>query len=336
MIKSSVLNAKKVSFIIAAYNEELYIEECIRSCLEQSYSNIEVCITDDGSTDSTWKILKKTSLDSRVKIHRFNNNKGKVSAFNRSFEMATGSYIAIIGADDVNYLNRVELQLEHIIENNCDLVWGGYEVVDESLNYISNCIAGYSVKDITFENILERSIVPGGVVFSSYKFMKKIFPIPSALHSEDWWIGYKSILMGKVEYLNVPLIRYRQHDFNSFSGMSYSNINELKSIYSSQLVFYNVVKNDLEVASIDLRTKKRILRKINTGVYYRSLFLERSKYKRLIFFLKNIKCLPALSIIPIFKLILLIVFGINFFLKIRNFFGKNYSSIKNSKSGLRE
>ncbi len=48
-----------VSIIIAARNEDNYLDQCILSCIEQTYQNIEICITDDGSTDNTLKLLKK-------------------------------------------------------------------------------------------------------------------------------------------------------------------------------------------------------------------------------------------------------------------------------------
>ena len=82
-----------VSFIIAAYNEESYIEECITSCINQTYSNVEICITDDGSTDNTWNIINKYYSNNpakNLKIDRFHKNKGKIAAFNNSFAMSSG------------------------------------------------------------------------------------------------------------------------------------------------------------------------------------------------------------------------------------------------------
>jgi hypothetical protein len=78
-----------VSFLIAAFNEERFVVACVASCLDQTYTPVEVCVTDDGSTDGTWDILQAAfGQDPRVKLARLEENKGKVHAFNRSFEMA--------------------------------------------------------------------------------------------------------------------------------------------------------------------------------------------------------------------------------------------------------
>jgi len=308
---------KKVSFIIAAYNEDRFIQDCIQSCLDQSYANIEVCVTDDGSTDDTWKILSELSLDNRVVIHRFGDNKGKVFAFNKSFEMATGDFIAILGGDDINYLSRVELQMKHILKSDADLVWGGFKVVDEKLNHISNFLPNYSDRDITLKRILNRNIVSGGTIFSKYEFMAKIFPIPESLNSEDWWLGYKALSIGRVSYLNTPLIRYRQHSHNSSGGFYYNSVDELINIYSKQLNFYEIVNNDLKKYKMGDQDMHSILNLVNAAVHYRHLFLDINFMSRWIYFLKNMKSILSLGLYSVIEVIFLVFFGIKFFVKFK-------------------
>ncbi len=308
---------KKVSFIIAAYNEEDFIQDCVQSCLDQSYANIEVCVTDDGSTDDTWNILSKLSSDNRVVKHRFSSNKGKVFAFNKSFEMATGDFIAILGGDDINYLSRVELQMEHITKSDADLVWGGFEVVGENLNHVSNFLPNYSDKGITLRKILNHNIVSGGTIFSKHEFMTQIFPIPESLNSEDWWIGYKASSIGKLSYLNIPLMKYRQHSCNSSGGFDYHSIDELMVIYSKQLKFYEIVKNDLKKYKVDNQDKRSILNVVNAAIHYRNLFLDANLMNRWGYFLKNIKSVLSLGLYPAIKVIFLVFFGIKFFVKFK-------------------
>lgn len=99
-----------VSILIPAYNTEKYIEQCVRSALNQTLTDIEVIVVNDGSTDSTRNILESLDgSDSRLKIlHQ--ENKGIGAARKRAFEEATGIYIQFVDSDDWiddNYLKSV-------------------------------------------------------------------------------------------------------------------------------------------------------------------------------------------------------------------------------------
>ena len=93
----------KVSIIVPVYNVEHYLEECIKSVIEQTYKNIELILVDDGSTDKSGKICDNySSLDERIiVIHK--NNGGLSSARNVGLEAAQGRYIIFIDSDDYWY-----------------------------------------------------------------------------------------------------------------------------------------------------------------------------------------------------------------------------------------
>lgn len=202
----------KVSFIIAAYNEEEYIEECIDSCLNQSYSNIEVCVVDDGSEDLTSELINKImSRDSRIKFQKFDINKGKVAAFNAAYDMADGDYFAILGADDTSVANRIDASLKCIRDSGANLVYGDYYICDERMNIKSTY---FTSSDINIDNILFNNKIPGGTVFFDKMLANNIFPIPQNLKFEDWWISFVAILVGGVCHMHVPVINYRFHAFN--------------------------------------------------------------------------------------------------------------------------
>jgi glycosyltransferase involved in cell wall biosynthesis/peptidoglycan/xylan/chitin deacetylase (PgdA/CDA1 family) len=89
-----------ISVIIPAYNTERYIEETINSVLQQSYSNIEVIIVDDGSTDNTAGIIKRFLPDTRIQyVHQ--KNSGVSNARNYGFKLSKGKYTAFLDADDL-------------------------------------------------------------------------------------------------------------------------------------------------------------------------------------------------------------------------------------------
>ena len=93
-------NEIKVSFIVPFYNGEKYANECVHSILDQDYSNIEVILVDDESTDGTLSVLKKlASEDKRVRVVQRKNG-GVSAARNTALDLATGDYICLVDQDD--------------------------------------------------------------------------------------------------------------------------------------------------------------------------------------------------------------------------------------------
>ena len=112
----------KVSIIIPVYNVENYLEECLDSVINQTFSDLEIICIDDGSTDNTLNILKSyENIDSRIKVIS-QENKGVGSARNAGIEVATGKYIYFIDSDDYIYLDAIEEMYEQAERNSSDIV----------------------------------------------------------------------------------------------------------------------------------------------------------------------------------------------------------------------
>lgn len=106
-----------VSIIIPAYNVERYIEKCVTTCLMQTYSNIEVIVINDGSTDNTAKILDELgSKNDRLKVTH-TKNAGVSSARNTGLDIATGEWVVFVDGDDYIADNYIEYMLS-LVENN--------------------------------------------------------------------------------------------------------------------------------------------------------------------------------------------------------------------------
>lgn len=108
----------KVSVIIATYNCEKYIKECIESILSQTFKDLEIIICDDASTDNTSEVLNEYSDDSRIRIIRNEKNMFAATARNRCIKIAKGKYVAIQDADDYSALDRLEKQVKFLEENS--------------------------------------------------------------------------------------------------------------------------------------------------------------------------------------------------------------------------
>ena len=119
----------KVSILIPVYNREYLIEETIKSALDQTYTNIEIIVVDNKSTDNTWEVLEKlTALDVRIKIFQNDTNIGPVRNWKRCIDEASGEYAKILWSDDLiapKFLEKTMLFLEN---NEVGFVFTGTEV----------------------------------------------------------------------------------------------------------------------------------------------------------------------------------------------------------------
>ena len=107
----------KISIVIATYNRKSVLMNSIRSVLEQTYSDIEIVVVDDGSTDGTEELFGKNKIDSRVLYVRLDKNSGSTVARNRGIEEASGEYIMVWDSDDILYPHALETIMEAFEKN---------------------------------------------------------------------------------------------------------------------------------------------------------------------------------------------------------------------------
>lgn len=116
----------KVSIIIPVYNCEGYLSACLDSILNQTYESIEIVIIDDGSTDSSGRIISHyKQIDQRI-IHIVQENSGPSAARNKGISESKGTYLVFVDSDDTVETNYVEMLLNEMLASNADLVCCGY------------------------------------------------------------------------------------------------------------------------------------------------------------------------------------------------------------------
>jgi len=111
-----------ITIISAVYNVDEYLDDCIKSILNQTYKNIEVILVDDGSTDKSGEICDKyAKQDNRIKVIHQKNSGRPGAPRNRGIEAATGKYIAFIDSDDMYRENYIETLYKLLIKNDADI-----------------------------------------------------------------------------------------------------------------------------------------------------------------------------------------------------------------------
>lgn len=118
----------KISVLMPVYNGNRYLRESIDSILNQTFTDFELIIIDDGSTDSTWEILSEyADQDQRVRLFKNEENIGLINSLNKGLNLAKGNYIARQDADDVSLPKRFEKQIavldkhQKVILVSCDI-----------------------------------------------------------------------------------------------------------------------------------------------------------------------------------------------------------------------
>ena len=122
-----------VSIVIPMYNNEKYVEITLRSCVEQTYKNLEIIVVDDGSTDRSVEIATEMSeVDARIQLVCRPKNGGVARAFNTGYELARGQYMTRLAADDIFYPGAIQAMV-YGFENNpqAGLIYSDMNQIDE-------------------------------------------------------------------------------------------------------------------------------------------------------------------------------------------------------------
>lgn len=119
----------KVSIVIPVFNMGYTLSNCLKSLLNQTYSNIEIIIVDDGSNDNTFEVCKKFEQKTdKIKTYRIENS-GSGPARNYGILKSTGDYVYFMDADDLLEPNAIELLVKNAINKDSDLIVFGYKKV---------------------------------------------------------------------------------------------------------------------------------------------------------------------------------------------------------------
>jgi len=159
-----------VSILIPVYNRENFISPCIESALSQNFSDFEVVVVDNCSTDGTWEICKLyADNDSRVRVFRNETNIGPVRNWLRCVEEAQGQYGKLLFSDDLMFPDFLENTLPYLSDPETAFVVSGILLGDtpqSCTEYLNNDYGKLSNKEY-FEKLISKLITysPGAAIF---------------------------------------------------------------------------------------------------------------------------------------------------------------------------
>lgn len=135
-------NSDLVSIITPTYNCGRFIAETIESVLSQTYTNWEMIIVDDCSTDDTREVVEQFANDHRIKYHCLERNSGAAVARNTALKMAHGRWIAFLDSDDLWIKTKLESQIKFMLDNNYHFSYTNYEEIDEDGVALGKFVSG--------------------------------------------------------------------------------------------------------------------------------------------------------------------------------------------------
>lgn len=151
-------NEPLVSVVTPAYNAERFISETIESVLAQTYSNWEMIIVDDASTDRTIEIVQSyVNKDHRIKLHQLEKNSGSGVARNRAMDLAKGRFIAFLDSDDLWMPEKLERQIKFMLENDIAFSFTKYVRMEED-GTVTNAVTDAPAK-VTYDDLMKHCVI---------------------------------------------------------------------------------------------------------------------------------------------------------------------------------
>ncbi len=242
-----------ISVIVPVYNSEQYLSRCVESILNQSYSNLEIILVDDGSQDNCGSMCDTFAKnDRRIKvIHR--KNGGSSDARNAGLDIATGKYLAFVDSDDFIHKNFVKRLFEICEENHCEIAQCSFEHGKKN-NFSSSVNTKTTVQVSTFDHIRifrgrKLKIAAWGKLYKSILFSNIRFPLRK-IH-EDEFVTYKVVYAAnRVAILKDKLYYYYQSE-NSIMRKQRTEVRlDFIEAYTERIAFFqNLRETELETLS---------------------------------------------------------------------------------------
>jgi len=184
-----------VSIIMPTYNSEHTLQASVNSVLQQTYTNWELLITDDCSTDSTLKIIESfLNDDCRIKLFRLHSNSGAGVARNNSIRYSEGRFVAFLDSDDLWHKDKLEKQVQFMLDRNFALTYTQYIKVDSNMSFLG---AIHPPLNVSYSNLLKSNVIGCLTAMYDTKLLGKVF-MPTIRKRQDMALWLK--ILERIDY----------------------------------------------------------------------------------------------------------------------------------------
>lgn len=233
-----------ITVLVAAFQGEKYLEEQLDSILNQTLTDLQILISDDGSTDGTWELARQyaAKYPGRIRCMRHLQEEQKVNPAAANFfwllSQAEGDYILLSDQDDVWEKQKAEKLLDRMRQTEKRygvdtpiLVYSDARVVDQDLKEISPSFFKYqhiNPRRTSLQEILVENPVTGGAMMFNAALLPYVSQTPERCVMHDWWIALAASCFGRIECVREPLYSYRQHGSNTLGAKKTGSVADVK------------------------------------------------------------------------------------------------------------
>jgi glycosyltransferase involved in cell wall biosynthesis len=246
----------KVSVLMPVYNAEAYLAEAIDSIIFQTFTDWELILINDGSTDNSEMIISRYS-DNRIYYIKNPVNLGLIKTLNRGIDFCGGEYIARMDADDISFPERLRKQIDFLDAHPDYLMCGTNAVVINNQGDRTGKIRNLPDNDLLQINLLfSPSFVHPTVMIRREVLLENRYD-EAYKHVEDYELWRRIAKQGKVANLGDELLAYRWHD---------SNVSVLNSKVQDKLKD-KIISDELGTLDIALTDEELFCQKITFSLY---------------------------------------------------------------------
>jgi glycosyltransferase involved in cell wall biosynthesis len=238
-----------VSFVLITYNQERFIREALESALSQTYSPLEVIVSDDCSTDTTFAVisdmLKGYVGPHKIVLNRNEENLGIAGNINMAHDLASGDIFVMAAGDDISVPDRIVRVMEAFDgAESPDLVCSYFAEIDEA-----GVPTGFILRDVLF---LPDTTMPVyqwqcGATGACAAYRRKLFdkygPLDPQVVSEDWIFPFRAWLESGCALIKDPIVMHRTH--GTSLSVLHKNVNTEKDVLLRRKLRKSCIGNEL-------------------------------------------------------------------------------------------
>lgn len=208
-----------ISYVVTAYNIERFVREAVECAFAQTYSPLEIVLSDDCSSDRTFEIMEKMAAEYRgphkIKLNRNESNLGITRHMNKAYlELAEGEIIIAAHGDDISIPDRTRLSYE-FLRDNPDVT-----AVSLSMKSVDSAGRENGTDDACVDSVKFYGFAGGGnIPAPSRAFYKKVMtvfgPLSDDCPTEDELITFRALMLGRNAFLPQVGVLYRKHSASS-------------------------------------------------------------------------------------------------------------------------
>ncbi|MCP3175630.1 glycosyltransferase family 2 protein [Desulfuromonas sp. KJ2020] len=249
-----------VDILLATYNGEAWLEEQIASLMAQDFQDWRLLVRDDGSKDGTLAFLRaqQTRLGDRLIIYEDEGtNLGAAGNFARLMERSTAPYLMLCDQDDVWLPEKISLTFARMKESEKAygaetplMVHTDFGIVDDKLSPIAD--SGHRFQQINAERggtlgrLLVQNVATGCTIMLNKALRELALPLPANALMHDHWLSLVAACFGKIVYLPVPTLLYRQHGGNAVGAQAWNPLYAARLLFRLSLVGEVMARNRVQ------------------------------------------------------------------------------------------